>query len=296
MNFPNLKFKSGNLSEEEYIVMITNTLKKNIKRGAKKTTAVLLSGGIDSSLIVALLSELNISKIKTFTIAYKGRKIDESKHAKMVSKMYHTEHYEIEIKQTAEEVLREIIPFCDKVVPDASLIPTYVVCRETKKHVDYAFCGDGGDDYFGGYDWYIVNNYSKYLPRTFRKFIGKFIPDGFYKDALLNPQPLNKMLERDQQIYLTEQLILKSKVAQKASGLKLICPFLYKNMIEISKQIPDNLKIRNWKSKYILRKIAEGYLPKELIWRWKMGFRYTMENKEFINLMEKMLSERDKYV
>lgn len=136
-----------------------------------------LSGGVDSSIIVGLMSRASPLPVKTYTIGYKGMPLfDETGYARQVSQFHHTDHHEIIL--TSRDVLNtipEVLSSFDEPFADSSAIPTYIISRETKKHVKVALSGDGADEVFAGYRMYQGEYwYSRYrlLPRVLRR---KFI-------------------------------------------------------------------------------------------------------------------------
>lgn len=112
---------------------------------------VLLSGGLDSSLVVAAAAQHSQGAVKTFTIALPGSPLDESAHAAIVAQHFCTEHHRLEMDASSLSVLDEIAPLVDEPLADSSLLPAFVVSRLTRKHVTVALGGDGGDELFGGY-------------------------------------------------------------------------------------------------------------------------------------------------
>jgi asparagine synthase (glutamine-hydrolysing) len=125
-----------------------------------------LSGGIDSSIIVALMSRHADRPVKTFSIGYKDNKIyDETAYAKEVASLHNTEHHEFKLSyRDMLQALPDIISSFDEPFADSSAIPTYIVSRETRKHVTVALSGDGGDELFAGYRSYLAENwFAKYM-------------------------------------------------------------------------------------------------------------------------------------
>lgn len=131
----------------------------------------LLSGGIDSSLIVSLMQAQSSMAIKTFTIGFEDRRYNEAQHAKLVADYLKTDHTELYVtdKDMLETVHR--LPYLyDEPFADASQIPTFLVCQLARQHVTVALSGDGGDELFGGY-----NRYTSAVA-VWRKF--SFLPHG----------------------------------------------------------------------------------------------------------------------
>jgi asparagine synthase (glutamine-hydrolysing) len=115
---------------------------------------VLLSGGLDSSLIAAIAARTQGAPIRTFTFAQPGHPLDESIRARRIAQAFGTDHHEIEVADTSLQLLSEIAPTVDEPIADSSLLPTWIVCRLARQHVTVALGGDGGDELFGGYGDY----------------------------------------------------------------------------------------------------------------------------------------------
>jgi asparagine synthase (glutamine-hydrolysing) len=113
---------------------------------------ILLSGGVDSSLVTAMAARASPTKVKTFTIGLPGfAHYDERAYARCVAEYFGTDHYELLIDESAFELLPQLAAQYDEPLGDSSLVPTYLVSRLTKQHVTVALGGDGGDELFGGY-------------------------------------------------------------------------------------------------------------------------------------------------
>ncbi|MFZ5503488.1 MAG: asparagine synthase (glutamine-hydrolyzing) [Pseudomonadota bacterium] len=115
---------------------------------------VLLSGGLDSSLVAAAAARQSASRVQTFTIALPGSSYDESGYARQVADHLGTEHHVLPIPKPSLSVLEELSSFIDEPIADSSLIPAYLVSRLTVGQVKVALGGDGGDELFGGYSDY----------------------------------------------------------------------------------------------------------------------------------------------
>jgi asparagine synthase (glutamine-hydrolysing) len=115
-----------------------------------------LSGGIDSSAVVALMSEVSSSPVKTFSIGFEEQDFSELHHARRVAEHVGAEHHEFIVRPDALEVLPTLVEHYGEPFADSSAIPTYYVARETRKHVTVALNGDGGDESFAGYERYAA--------------------------------------------------------------------------------------------------------------------------------------------
>jgi asparagine synthase (glutamine-hydrolysing) len=133
-----------------------------------------LSGGVDSSIIVGLMSKVSKSPVETFSIGYEDMPLfDETHFAREVAQFHHTNHHEIKLKsKDILNVVNELLNSFDEPFADSSAIPTFIVSRETRRHVKVALSGDGGDELFAGYRMYAGEHwYKKYkrLPSFLRK-------------------------------------------------------------------------------------------------------------------------------
>jgi asparagine synthase (glutamine-hydrolysing) len=113
-----------------------------------------LSGGIDSSITVALMSTLSGDPVKTFSIGFEERAFDETSYARLVARRYHTDHHEFIVRPDCLEVLPKLIWYYDEPFADSSAIPTYYVSQMTRQYVTVALSGDAGDECFAGYPRY----------------------------------------------------------------------------------------------------------------------------------------------
>ena len=116
---------------------------------------IMLSGGLDSSLVVASAAHA-LTKVKTFTIGFPGSRLDETNYAAIVARHFNTEHHVLSLPEPSLSVLDELVPLLDEPLADSSIIPTYLVSKMTVGHVKVALGGDGGDELFGGYDDYTT--------------------------------------------------------------------------------------------------------------------------------------------
>jgi asparagine synthase (glutamine-hydrolysing) len=143
-------------TEDELLFNLENLLENSVKKQliADVPVGILLSGGVDSSLITALAAK-NSKKIKTFTVRFPGYKLyDESKHAKLISNHFNTDHHELDADDASIDLLSILAKQFDEPIIDSSMIPTYLVTKALKNHCSVALGGDGGDELFGGYGHY----------------------------------------------------------------------------------------------------------------------------------------------
>ena len=117
-----------------------------------------LSGGVDSSTIVGLMSEINESPIKTFSIGFSNPKYDETEFAIYAAKRFGTDHQYKIVEHDMLDLWPTATYFCDQPHGDISFLPTFKVSEIAKNKVTVVLTGDGGDELFGGYEKYIDNN------------------------------------------------------------------------------------------------------------------------------------------
>ncbi len=131
-----------------------------------------LSGGIDSSIVVALMRELGVSPLRTFSIGFPDPRYDETRYARLVARHFQTEHHEHVVTPQAREVLDTLAFHYDEPFADSSAIPTYYVSRWTRESVTVALTGDAGDECFAGYDRYQAARWaawSDWIPPPLRR-------------------------------------------------------------------------------------------------------------------------------
>ncbi len=125
-----------------------------------------LSGGLDSTLVVGVMSELRSSPVKTFSIGFEGQPAyDETGYARIVADRFRTDHTEFKVQPESWQLLEKLAWHYDEPYGDSSAIPTYVVSKLTREHVKVALTGDGGDELFAGYPRFLAAQLAEALPR-----------------------------------------------------------------------------------------------------------------------------------
>jgi asparagine synthase (glutamine-hydrolysing) len=117
----------------------------------------LLSGGTDSSTVVALMARASSAPVKTFSIAFSHDDFNEAHYARMVAERFGTEHHELVVEPNILETVETLTRSLEEPFGDSSMLPTYYVSRMAREHVTVALSGDGGDEIFAGYDRYEIN-------------------------------------------------------------------------------------------------------------------------------------------
>jgi len=146
---------------------------------------VLLSGGVDSSVIAAAMARQRPpGQVKTFSIGFDDRSFDESPHAATVARHLGTDHH---VEHLAPKAMSDILPdvadYMDEPLGDASICPTYLLCRFVRKHVKVALGGDGGDELFLGYPTFLAEQVAEWIPQR----VGRYVGLGLQQAARLLP-------------------------------------------------------------------------------------------------------------
>lgn len=156
---------------EELRELLTDAVK--IRMISDVPLGAFLSGGLDSSIVVALMAKQSSAPVKTFYIDFDEPGYSERSYAKEIAEKYGTEHHELVVKPSAADILDDLISFFDEPFADASAVPTYYVSKLTREHVTVALAGDGGDESFGGYERYRRILARRSLPDFVRYGVGK---------------------------------------------------------------------------------------------------------------------------
>ena len=300
-----------------------------------------LSGGIDSSLVVGLMSQLVDRPVNTFSIGYDegSSSFDERRYAAQAADIFGTNHRELVVTpEIAKECLPVILGKLDEPFGDASVIPNYLLSEFARKYVKVALSGLGGDEICGGYERYLgtilAEQYKPLLSSlayVFRGPITKWMPDSatgnhfperlkrfasyaslplkeryyhfiakfnvmesrrlFKRDVFSSSDNgsgkrvydsywetddlvtgLRKLSKMDFDTYLVDDLLALSDRTSMLHSLEMRVPLVDHVMVEFFWQLPDNLKIKRFSKKYLLKKAAEKLLPRDLIYRKKKGF------------------------
>ena len=162
--------KKAKLTEEEAGERVLEILRDavRVRLMSEVPLGAFLSGGIDSSTVVALMSEVSPTPVKTFSIGFEEQDFSELHHARRVAEHVGAEHHEFVVRPDAMEVLPTLVEHYGEPYADSSAIPTYSVSRETRRHVTVALNGDGGDECFAGYERYAAMR----LSERYRKLPG----------------------------------------------------------------------------------------------------------------------------
>jgi asparagine synthase (glutamine-hydrolysing) len=256
---------------------------------------VFLSGGLDSSLLVALLARRGKKDIKTFSIGFEsvgGVAGDEFKYSDLIALRFGTQHHRIKV--SAEDVLEALpgtIHAMSEPMMSHDAVAFYLLSREVAKHVKVVQSGQGADEVFGGYHWYprlldsndITTDYAEvYFDRDhdeMREALDPHFVNGDYSREFIDSffkraggiRPVDKALQLDTEIMLVDDPVKRVDNMTMAWGLEARVPFLDHEVVELAARIPAELKVTAGE-KYILKEAARSVVPPEVIDRPKGYF------------------------
>ena len=177
------------ISEEECLQQLESRLEEavRIRLISDVPLGALLSGGVDSSIVVALMARSSSKPVQTFSIGFREEQFNESEHARAIAERFGTDHHELILDPDLEETLTYLSGMLEEPFGDSSMLPTYYVCRMARQKVTVALSGDGGDELFAGYDRYLTamqqsdgNPLQRWLGPLYRNRIHGLIPAGMY--------------------------------------------------------------------------------------------------------------------
>lgn len=190
------KMNSGFNDKKAYVTRFESLLEDSVRRQmvADVPIGILLSGGIDSSLVTAMAARVSGNRVKTFTMKFPGfGRFDESGHAAQIANHFQTEHHELEAKPASLNLLPQLAVQFDEPMVDSSMIPTFLVSQMIRQHAKVALGGDGGDELFGGYSTYgrlsLLHQLHNSIP--FPQVIKQTVVDGARRCYSLNRRGTN---------------------------------------------------------------------------------------------------------
>ena len=294
-----------------------------------------LSGGIDSSSVVALMQKISSRAIQTYSIGFEEAGFDEAAYAAKVAAHLGTDHHELYVSaQDALDTIPLMPDIYDEPFADISGIPTYLVSKFARHDVTVALSGDGGDEMLGGYSRHVIApkiaSRMRLMPRPVRRVMASAlgaipvqkwdslaqnlpqmgsavhkaasilslntqeeiynrllsqwpeppVPGAAHLRTLQDtpewqPEDLSfpeKMMYWDALVYLPGDILTKVDRASMAVGLEARAPLLDRRIYEYAWRLPESMKIRNGKGKYLLREVLARHLPRNLFDRPKQGF------------------------
>tara|TARA_Y100000310_G_scaffold345718_1_gene468779 strand:- start:14649 stop:16499 length:1851 start_codon:yes stop_codon:yes gene_type:complete len=332
-----LRLEKNTFAENENFDQVKKLLENavNKRKVSDAPIGALLSGGLDSSVMVAMLTKLTDSPVQTFTTGF-GNELDEFDEAQIVAEYCKTNHTEILIDfSDLTKSLPKILWHMEFPFGRPSILSNYMVSEAIKKYVTVAYTGEGSDELFGGYNRYVP--YAK-DPEYFKKENNlESISSGFFKNKELreeifsnnvlqyyrNENHPSNIFQKSIQSNINHSALnnallfeLKTEIpgaqtwridrTSSAHAIELREPFLDYKLVEFCASVPSHLKInekKNFTKKYILQKIASELLPEKIVKRkkfpWGIPF-YDYFKKEFLpiaqNVIDKSVKNKRDYI
>jgi len=255
-----------------------------------------LSGGLDSSLIVAVNAKLRADHdpVKTFTVGF-GHETDEFRHAKKVAEHIGTDHHELMLDYKGmTKALPDIVRFMDEPNSDITMVPLYFLSGFSRKKVTVVNTGEGADELFSGYPHFRVgSDRFRFVPDTIKQNVYSLYYSPFkswhrkalFRNTQADDDSLSEYLEKEEPPALLNRILLfdiKNELPNwqltrvdrmtMAHAQEARVPFLDHRMAEFSATVPAALKLKSLDGKYIIKKAVGDMLPRDIIARKKQGF------------------------
>jgi asparagine synthase (glutamine-hydrolysing) len=264
----------------------------------------MLSGGVDSSAIVAAMARQSADPVKTFSIGFDVDSFDETASAREVARLYGTEHHEAVLDAEAMEMLPRLVWHYGEPFADSSALATFFLAELASRHVTVALNGDGGDESFAGYLRYLrfaamdgtrpgLAPCEEYAGRRANAYFNESARAQLYEPDFLHglgarpwlsvlAEPylasdaahvLERLLDVDVQTYLPDDLLVKMDIATMAHSLEARSPLLDPEIMELAASLPVGMKLDRGTTKRIFKQAMRTWLPEGILQRRKMGFR-----------------------
>lgn len=294
-----------NRSEESWIDEFNEVLDDAVRIRLRSDVPIgaFLSGGVDSSTIVGMMSKHAKKPIETFCIGFEDPRFDESYYANFAAKRFNTIHTTKIVDADMLDLWPMATYHCDQPHGDLSFLPTYQVSRLAAEKVKVVLTGDGGDELFAGYEKYLSffqhQDAELLSPTDFQRQYFESISlfsheeklalydsglrkrlssiDSFdvvkpYFEEIQHQDRINQALYIDMQLLLSGNNLVKPDRMGMAVSLEARTPFLDYRMMELAFQIPGSLKLKNQETKYIYKKAVRSLIGEELAYRKKQMF------------------------
>ncbi|HEY9051781.1 MAG TPA: N-acetylglutaminylglutamine amidotransferase [Gammaproteobacteria bacterium] len=307
-------------TEQEWIDAIHESLKSAVEK--RKTVAdvpvgVLLSGGLDSSLLVGLLAEAGVGNLKTFTVGFEDQpeeKGSEFEYSDPVVERFDTDHHKFFIQNSK---VMDYLPLAVDAMAEPMVgqdaVAFYMLSEQVSKHIKVVQSGQGADEVFAGYFWFpqmheagneddLTRFASRYFDRDHEEYL-QTVDKRFHGDdhtaktvsKLLSDtdadEYIDKVLRMDVTTLVVDDPVKRVDNMTMAWGLEARVPFLDHQLVELAASMPPEMKLRDG-GKYVLKKIARGLVPDAVIDRPKGYFpvpALKFVRGEFLNFMREIL-------
>ena len=332
--------QSSALSADEASNELIERLRESVRLRmiSEVPLGAFLSGGVDSSAVVAMMAGVSATPVNTCSISFSDAQYDESKYAQQVAQRYRTRHRVERVDSDDFDLIDLLARLYDEPYADSSAIPTYRVCELARKHVTVALSGDGGDESFAGYRRYrlhmIEERMRQPLPLALRRpvfgLLGRVYPKADWAPRVLRGKTTLQALARDSvqayfqsvsilrddlrsrlysntfkaelagynaikvferhaakanqddalslvqyidlKTYLVGDINTKVDRASMAHSLEVREPLMDHPLVEWLATLPSSFKLRRGEGKWLLKTALEPHLPRDVLYRTKMGF------------------------
>ena len=317
------------ISPSRAVEMVRQALEASVEANlvADVPVGAYLSGGVDSSLIVALMNRHTSSNIHTFSAGFDDPQVDEVHHARRVSDHLGTTHHEVTVtSEDFERLWPRLTWHRDAPISEPADVAVYRLAETARQEVKVVLSGEGSDELFAGYPKYrfarasawaslvpvglrhpVTDWLQRYLPpqftrarvalRAFGATDERAILEAWFapftieeRTALLGSterrpgaaiptaagDPIRRMLFADCHAWLADNLLERGDRMSMAASLELRPPFLDHHLVEAAFTLPSNVKVRHGCTKWVVKEVARGLLPDEIINRPKAGFRVPL--------------------
>lgn len=362
-----LKFEEDDsLTESEWIERVREQVGRSVRAQmlADVPLGAFLSGGVDSSSIVALMSSVSELKPTTYTFGFHSEDLrydileDDVKYARLVGERFATDYHEAYLEPQVMELLPKLVYHMDEPVADPAIITSYLICRSARERLTVLLSGMGGDEVFAGYPRHsavkiaeaynlipsflarpVVNalpggrpgrltalfRNTKKLARSAalperERYLGfgtyfteteklelysgelasaagefdAYVEHHRYFDRVAEEDFVNQMLYVDMKTFLPCLNLTYTDKTSMASSTEVRVPLLDHELVELAGRIPAGLKLKGLTGKYILKRAAEAWLPREIVHRKKAGFSAPVRAwlvRDLRDVVEDLLSE-----
>ena len=307
------------MSEQDWVEAIRASLKKSVERRVKIAdvpVGVLLSGGIDSSLLVGLLVEAGAKDLKTFSVGFEDQpeeKGNEFEYSDAVAEHFNTEHHRFLVPNNQVlPKLPEAFAHMAEPMFGQDAVAFYLLSEVVSKEVKVVQSGQGADEVFGGYFWYprmhesttpgvkrfseeyFDRDHDEYLEMVDSRFHGEDVTSQMMADLLDGIEAdeyLDRVLAADVTTLIVDDPVKRVDNMTMAWGLEARVPFLDQELIELAATMPPEMKLPNG-GKYVLKEMSRGFLPDSVVNRTKAYFpmpalKYV--RGEFLDFMKEIL-------
>ena len=358
--------EDDSLSEQDWVERVREQVERSVRAQmvADVPLGAFLSGGVDSSSIVSLMTGMASQKVTTYTFGFKSEDLrydileDDVKYAREIGAKLETDYHESFFEPRVMDLLPKLVYHLDEPVADPAAITSYLICKAARERLTVLLSGMGGDEVFAGYPRHIAvkiaeayNLIPSFISRPLVEAMPASMPGRFnsvfrntkklarsaalplrerylgyctyfkeeekrrlysnamnmttlefnalaahqkYFDKVADEDFVNQMLYVDLKTFLPCLNLTYTDKTSMAASMEVRVPLLDHELVEMAARIPARLKIKGLTRKYVLKRAAEKWLPRNIIYRKKAGFSAPLRSwlqKDLREMVEDLLSE-----